>query len=474
MGGDFGCYLAVVPTFVVGVAAMIAALVIIVNTPVPAKTIGDFFIKPGEQLTRCSSKRAFVDFSSPRISVYESPYGSPGILSGVYRPIQLREKGSVKLGYFKSFKHFFTEGTVLEITGTTGSSTAHLTVLEGVENYNNFVNDYYYTTVYSGREKEVNAVIHIEHSEDYYFLVRSTIKSLDYDLNITGRRMLYDTSNLKNACNEHEHFGNCIVNDNESADFCLVIDYRGNTSDFPERVEIYQTSTPRGLDDGSQISFSSSEASISSSESHKSSSSGSHESSSSVTFISSSEMSNSSSEESISSSVSRSSSSQISGSDYSESREGADGSSSDSLDDGIILAIVCIVGGCGILITGLVAAFVSYMRVFRSSYGYNDSDNNGSSSSSSSSSSSDEDDDERGAKMDTFGSKYDPEVGDSGYKGSYMSPSDIPSNIVGAPGGASYPVAPAPVSAYPPPGGAAYPVAPAPGGDYPSAPAPGY
>lgn len=435
MSNDCGCCLSIASSIIVAIISLIAMIVIIVTTPDSTAIVGDFFIKPGEQLVHCTPKRAYVDFTSPNISVYESPLGTPQFSDDKYRSITLRDRGSVKMGYFQSFKHYFTAGSTLQITGTPGSSTARFYVFQGLSAYNSFLADSYFVALVNEWGKHVNRTLEIPVSEDYYFVVKSTMKSLKYDFNITGKRKLYETRQLKNACNIYEHFGNCIINDNESTDFCLLIDYRGHPNDFPERIEVYETSTLRGSDEASQVPIFSSEIPT--------------VSSSSVTPVFSSEKG--------------SSSSSISGSDSE-----AVLSDDSSLDDGIILAIVCIVGGCGILAIGLLAACISYMRVYSSSYSesYPDDAANLSSSSSSSSSSSD-DDGYGGAKMDTFDNKNDPEISNSGYSGLITSPSDIPSNIAGAPGGGGggYPSAPAP--------GGGYPSAPAPGG-YPSAPAPGY
>ena len=157
---------------VVSIAVLLGVMIaIIVTVPDSAKVTGDFFIKPGEQVIRCTPDRSFVDFSSPNISVYESPYGTPDLSTELKRSFNFTEGGHVRLGYFESFKHYFTAGSVVQITGSAGSSTADLKVLRGYQNYLSYVNDNYYSTVFSAYGKDINGTLDVLVTDDYYFIV---------------------------------------------------------------------------------------------------------------------------------------------------------------------------------------------------------------------------------------------------------------------------------------------------------------
>ena len=303
-----------------------------------------------------------------------------------------------------------------------------------------------YTPIFRMYGPDVDMSFDVSRFDEYFIVFEASIKSFSYSATVEGTRRVYKTEDLKLSCSSEEHFGNCIVNDNKTEDFCVVIDYDAPEGSEEVEVDVAKTKKRRGEDEVIPHSDSGSKTfKISSS-----SSSVYHESSASTTVSTSG---SSSSNVSVSSSGAGS----ASGGLLSEVSDLTSLSDDDDSNTYIVLGILAIVAGSLLILLGIGFAAYTYVTVYRK----NTED-------------SDDEEEEDGNEMTsvTTNPKEDPEV-DTNATYPAQSPSDIPTNVAVSASAPPPPPPPSAPSLYPTfDDNPSYPAAPQQDQAYPSAPPP--
>lgn len=424
-----------------GVGALVGLVLLIIlfivsmvlsHTSTSKDTLGTFVIQPGEQVLKCSSKRLFIDHNSTKVKAYESFDGIPEISTSSFRDFRLTYNGSMRMSQFQMHSFFLTPGSYVRVIANLGTSTGSVMALSEI-NLKNYINDMPHSNIFNKYGPEIDTSFEVSKFDKYFIVVQSSFKSLSYKVNVYGTRRTYKTEDLKLSCSSKEHFENCIVNDNKTDDFCVVIDYDAPEGSEDVIVDVFKTKKRRGEDEMTHYS----EGRISSS-----SSSVYHEISSS---------SSSSSGHISSSSAGRGLLSEVS--DLT-SLSNDDGDDSNTY---VILGIVAIVAGVLVVLLGLAFGLYTYFIVMRKGR-----------------SNKYENENENGVDLTiSIDSKKDPEV-DTSTAYPAQSPSDIPTNIA-PPVSASAPPPPPPPPSAPYPtfdDNPSYPAAPQQDQVYPSAPPP--
>lgn len=150
-----------------------------------------------------------------------------------------------------------------------GKYNGSVKLIKGWYNYYNFkkgYNDpslsYEYETLLKLTGGDVTLDFTSEIYDKYYIIVESLDNYMYYDYTVNATIKQYYVSDLKKACSNREHYGNCIVNNKKKSKFCAIIEYDTPlNSSKTVSVDVYKTTKGRGKDDviGEESSISSDE-----------------------------------------------------------------------------------------------------------------------------------------------------------------------------------------------------------------------
>ena len=219
--------------------------------------LNEYHVRPGEQILKCSSRRMLIDHSSKHIKVYESFNRTPEVSSVGDRSFQDTYNGTVKADKYEAHSYYLVKGSRVEVKSEFGAKTGSVLVIKGDVEMNNFKSSSLCSCVLNETGLKVNGSFNASGYDKYFVVFRASATELAYSATISGVRKTYKTDGLKLSCSAEEHFGNCIVNNNGSDEFCSVIDYDAPAGTGQVKVKVLKSNNK--IVDGSSGALNSSE-----------------------------------------------------------------------------------------------------------------------------------------------------------------------------------------------------------------------
>lgn len=227
-----------------------------------------FTIKPGEQVVKCAPQRLRFDFNSPYINVYESD-GYPAMSAHKERKVSEDYSSTISTNTYSFFVYNLPPLSTINAHFTFKNVNETVFLLQGKDNFDKYVTDvnrYFREYDFEYLSKETGDDVTIDETtniyDTYYIILEPQKQKISYEATINITRRQYYVSDLKKACSNKEHKGNCIVNDDKKSSFCAIIDYDNTRATTTKEVTIsaYKSVKSRGKDDVSDEStFSSDE-----------------------------------------------------------------------------------------------------------------------------------------------------------------------------------------------------------------------